>query len=170
MIQNDHVRDSFDNIFCRRFHHTLLHINPRLLDKFLASSRSQSPPSRSMSSRNTHASTSSSGKDKTSSSASLTSILRPNGTHARCLLDSGSTVSRVSKNLVGQRLETFCIIVLKSRFDSTSKIDGKFRVDNRIALKTPSQSPPKTYKKNFRDLFLADSEFYESASIDSYWS
>ncbi|KAM7356671.1 uncharacterized protein ACRADG_002324 [Cochliomyia hominivorax] len=125
----------------------------------------------------------------TTKTTSLTSIIRQNSVillptvlvkvgsstaHARCLLDSGSAYSRVSKKLVDQldltgytlKEETICPLIIKSRFDSTSKIEGTFRVDNRIALRTPSQSLPESYKKHFRDLFLADSKFYESASID----
>ncbi|XP_065370928.1 uncharacterized protein LOC135963082 [Calliphora vicina] len=179
---------------CRKFHHTLLHVNPRLVKDLLPSrsrSRSKTPnpePSNS-SSRKESLSLNSENGPSTSKSATLTAIIRQNTlillptilakigsttSHARCLLDSGSPISRVSKRLVDKleltayslQGETICPITLKSRYDSNSKIEGTFRVDNRITTHTPTQSLPESYKKNFRDLFLADSKFYESASID----
>ncbi|XP_065370016.1 uncharacterized protein LOC135962172 [Calliphora vicina] len=190
---------------CHKFHHTLLHVNPRLIKDLLtrrSSSRSPSPQpstsrksnssSRSKASLPSTSKSNSSSRSKaslpsTSKATSLTSILRQNtivllptvlvkvsSNHTRCLLDSGSTVSRVSKRFVDKlnltafslREETFCPIVLKSRFDPSSKIEGTFRVDNRITLRTPSESLPEHYKTHFRDMFLADSKFYESSSID----
>ncbi|XP_065356224.1 uncharacterized protein LOC135950620 [Calliphora vicina] len=180
---------------CHKYHHTLLHVNPRLAKDLLSDhARSRSPsPQRASSSRTRKTSSSKSTNDSllpsTSKSASLTAILRQNTlvllptvlvkvgsttSHARCLLDSGSTVSRVAKKFVDKldltaftlHEETVCPIVLKSRFDSSSKLEGTFRVDNRISIHTPSESLPESYKKNFRDLFLADSKFYESAPID----
>lgn len=184
---------------CHKFHHTLLHVNPRLAKDLLKSrlhsrSRSRSPQSKPSSSSKKRKSTVPKTKRETSpaltsKSSSLTSILRQNTlillptalvkigsttSHARCLLDSGSTVSRVSKNLVDKldltaytlHDETICPIVLKSRFDSSSKIEGTFRVDNRFALRTPTHSLPESYRVNFKDLFLADSNFYESKPID----
>lgn len=176
---------------CRKFHHTLLHINPRLLKESTDSSvgslsRSCSPPPTSKTVRSRDPSPS---KPSTSKSSSLTAILRQNTVIllptvlvklttktflARCLLDSGSSISRISKKLVDKlglttltlQDETICPLTLKSRFDSNSKIDGTFRVDNRLTLQTPAQSLPELFKKNFRDLFLADSKFYESAGID----
>lgn len=179
---------------CHKYHHTLLHVHP-MLEKDLFNSKSN-PPSRSNSpdprpSTSTRKQTASSThrNNETAKSASLSKILRQNTiillptvlvkigsttSHARCLLDSGSPLSRVSKALVDKleltaytlHEETICPMVLKSRFDSSAKLEGTFRVDNRIALRTPAQSLSETYKKNFRDLFLADSKFYESASID----
>lgn len=180
---------------CQKFHHTLLHVNPRLAKDLLSSrsrSRSTSPQRRSSSRKYNESLSKPTTEDSlpsTSKSASLTSILRQNTlvllptvlvkvssttSHARCLLDSGSTISRVSKKFVDKldltaftlNKETVCPITLKSRFDSSSKIEGTFRVDNRIAIQTPSESLPETYKKNFRDLFLADSKFYASGPID----
>ncbi|XP_046811631.1 uncharacterized protein LOC124421011 [Lucilia cuprina] len=182
---------------CHKFHHTLLHVNPRLVKDLIPTrsrSRSKSPnPGPSNSTRRQESlslnSANESPTPSTSKSASLTAILRQNtnillptvlvkiGTttsHARCLLDSGSQFSRVSRKLVDKlnltayslHEETICPLVLKSRFDSSSQIEGTFRVDNRISLHTPVQSLPDSYKKNFKDLFLADSKFYESASID----
>lgn len=197
---------------CQKFHHSLLHINPRILKKSSQSSaqfrsnssssipttaRSESPPSTSKNSRAlSPPSTSKKACTKANSPtpaasklSSLTAILRQNtvillptvlvklgskNSHARCLLDSGSAMSRISKRLV-EKLdlttltmcdETICPLVIKSRFDSNSKIEGTFRVDNRLTLKTPIESLDETFKKNFKDLFLADSKFYESAGID----
>ncbi|XP_065364585.1 uncharacterized protein LOC135961628 [Calliphora vicina] len=178
---------------CHKFHHTLLHVNPRLVKDLLprrSRSRSRSPSPQRPSTSKKNRSSRPKEEDSlpsTSKSASLTSILRQNtlvllptvlvkvsSTHARCLLDSASTVSRVSKKFVDKldltaftlREETICPITLKSRFDSSSKIEGTFRVDNRIALRTPSESLPENYKNHFRDMFLADSKFNESGSID----
>lgn len=180
---------------CHRFHHTLLHVNPRLVKDLLSTtsrSRSPSPPRSSPPKRERKPSPKTTPKEATTSKSSLTAILRQNTlvllhtvlvkissftSHARCLLESGSTISRVSKGLV-EKLdltsfslhdETVCPIVLKSRFDTSNKIEGIFRVDNRISLRTPSKSLPETYKKHFPDIFLADSKFYESAPIDSDW-
>lgn len=175
---------------CHKFHHTLLHINPRLRQ---AKSSSSSSRSRSISPQSSTArkapKQSSTPTLTTSKSSSLTAILRQNSiillptvlvkiasttSHARCLLDSGSPVSRISKKLVEKlnlptltlKDETICPIILKSRFDSNSRIEGTFRVDNRISLQTPAQSLPESFKNNFRDMYLADSKFYESANID----
>lgn len=174
---------------CNKFHHTLLHINTRLVEDSSSSSsesRSCSPPTTSQRARSRATSPSTSIQSKPSS---LTAILRQNTTillptvlvkidtkncHARCLLDSGSFFSRISKRLVEKlnlttltlQEETICPLTLKSRFDSTSKIEGTFRVDNRLTLQTPIRSLPESFKKHFRDLFLADSNFYESAGID----
>ena len=175
---------------CSKFHHTLLHINPRLLKDFGISPTRSNSRSRSPSPR---PSTSQAARKKlaapTTSATTLTSLLRQNSvillptvlvkigstnTHARCLLDSGSTVSRISKRIVKTlRLttltmenETVCPATLKSKFDSESKIEGIFRVDNRISSKTPINSLPVNFKQHFRDLFLADPKFFESAGID----
>lgn len=182
---------------CHKFHHTLLHVNPRRA-KGRSPSRSQSPSlppnPRSSTSATNHDSTTvqpprRSSPPTTSKSLSLSAILRQNTlillptvlvkigsttAHARCLLDSGSPISRVAKRLVDKldltaytlREETFCPLVLKSRFDSSSKVEGTFRVDNRVSLQTPTHSLPESYKKNFKDLFLADSKFFEAAPID----
>ncbi|KAM7352555.1 uncharacterized protein ACRADG_005013 [Cochliomyia hominivorax] len=199
-LAHDHSRGTcFSNHgckHCRKFHHTLLHVHPRLakdlgsIDSIPHSSRDSNPtPSPTERSTTTSHSHHKEPIPSTTKTTSLTSIIRQNSVillptvlvkvgsstaHARCLLDSGSAYSRVSKKLVDQldltgytlKEETICPLIIKSRFDSTSKIEGTFRVDNRIALRTPSQSLPESYKKHFRDLFLADSKFYESASID----
>ncbi|KAM7345985.1 uncharacterized protein ACRADG_012031 isoform 1-T2 [Cochliomyia hominivorax] len=182
---------------CHKFHHTLLHVNSRLVKDILPSSspsRSRSPsPKPSSSSKKSQSAATQAKRDlsprQATSSTSLTKIIRQNtvillptvlvkiGTttsHARCLLDTGSPVSRVAKGLIDKldlmsytlNKETICPIVLKSRYDSSSKIEGTFRVDHRIALHTPTQSLPETFRKNFRDMFLADSKFYEASSID----
>lgn len=174
---------------CKKFHHTLLHISPRLLKESSDSSsrsRSRSPPPTSKGARPEHPSPTPSLASK---SSSLTAILRQNtvillptllvkidrtNSHARCLLDSGSPISRISKRIVEKldlttltlQDETICPLTLKSRFDSNSKIQGTFRVDNRLSIKTPTKSLPESFKKNFRDLFLSDVKFYESAEID----
>lgn len=176
---------------CHKYHHTLLHINPRLLKESSpsssnSSSRSCSPPTTSKNARSNAPSPSTPLIAKPSS---LTAILRQNSVillptvqvkidsknfHARCLLDSGSAISRISKRLVEKlnlttltlQDETICPLTLKSRFDSKSKIEGTFRVDNRLTLQTPTQSLSESFKSNFRDLFLADFKFYESAGID----
>lgn len=174
---------------CKKFHHTLLHINPRLsttLSESSSRSRSCSPPSTSKSARSRDTSRT---PLPASTSSSLTAILRQNTVillptllvkidlknfHARCILDSASPISRISKKLVEKldlttltlQDETICPLTLRSRFDSNSRIDGTFRVDNRLTIKTPTQSLPESFKRNFRDLFLSDSKFYESAGID----
>ncbi|XP_065356130.1 uncharacterized protein LOC135950522, partial [Calliphora vicina] len=178
---------------CSKFHHTLLHVNPRLVKDLLPANQSRSPspdptPSTSSKSRKSTNDNPSPAKSNPNPT-SLTQIIRQNTlillptvlvkigsttSHARCLLDSGSAISRVSKRLIDKleltayslQGETICPLVLKSRYDSNSNIEGTFRVDNRITIHTPTQLLPESYKKNFRDLFLADSKFYESAAID----
>lgn len=176
---------------CKKFHHTLLHMHPRLDNDTVVSSSSTSSRSRSLSPPTTSKRTAS-GKPSSkpvSKVTSLTSILRPNNaillptvlvkinnktSHARCLLDSGSPISRISKRFTTKQGlttltvqdETLCHLILKSRFDSNSKIEGTFRVDNRLTLQTPAKSLPESFKKSFRDIFLADSKFFESSGID----
>lgn len=93
---------------------------------------------------------------------------------ARCLLDSGSTVSRVlkrltdSKNLTTLTLdkESLCPLTLTSRFDSARKVEAMMKVDSRVNIKTPSKDLPADFKDNYVNLCLADSKFYERSTID----
>lgn len=193
---------------CHKFHHTLLHIDPKLRDLFLnkgdrtssqSRPRSQSrSPARSPSPRPSTSKASQFRKPKPESTspmvkekASLSALIRqnriillptvlvkvdgkPEKIVARCLLDSGSSVSRVSRKFVQQldldtltlQEETICQLTLRSRFDANVKVDGAFRVDNRISKVTPVESLPETFKRNFPHLFLADPKFYEAAGID----
>lgn len=64
------------------------------------------------------------------------------------------------------REETICALTLYSRHDSSVKIEGTFRVDNRIAMKTPLESLPEDYHKHFPHLLFADPDFHKSAGID----
>ncbi|GBP08763.1 hypothetical protein EVAR_100642_1 [Eumeta japonica] len=171
---------------CKKFHHTLLHVNPRLLSNFdlaSVSSRSSSPePTTSVRSDQLQSVNS-------SNPVSLSAVIRQNTifllptvlakigkktSYARCLLDSGSTISRISKQLVDKlnltcysfKEETICQTTLKSRFNAESKIEATLRVDERIAMRTPSQSLPKSIKNHFRDLFLGDPNFYECSGLD----
>lgn len=179
---------------CKKFHHTLLHVDPKVRDQILprhapsvssgASSRSPSPqPSTSTAARRQPASAPAPAKR-----GSLTSLIQQNRTIllptvlvridaknvARCLLDSASPVSRVSRafvekiklNTLTLREETVCQLTLFSRFDSKVKIEGTFRVDNRITTKTPAESLPEEFKRNFPHLFFADPTFYQSAGVD----
>ena len=41
-----------------------------------------------------------------------------------------------------------------------------FRVDNRLTMITPSRSVDESIKKKFPHMFLSDSEFYRSRSIE----
>ncbi|XP_073821387.1 uncharacterized protein [Musca autumnalis] len=169
---------------CNRNHHTLLHIQqdkPR--DALPVRPRpeggrdSQAEPSPSTS--------------KVTSVTTLSSLLRQNTiilvptavvkitdgnvkSSARCLLDSGASVSRISKKLADSLNftsltmdgETLCPLTIKPRFDSERQVDVMLKVDNRINLKTPSRAIPKKVKDHFQNLYLADSTFYERSVYD----
>lgn len=178
---------------CHKFHHTLLHVNPKLRDQLLpgnSSSRSQSrsvSPQPSTSTRSNYRAVERT-RPAVSSQGSLTSLIHKNTiillptvlvridakVMARCLLDSGSLVSRIARGFADKhkiarltlREETICALTLYSRHDSSVKIEGTFRVDNRIAMKTPLESLPEDYHKHFPHLLFADPDFHKSAGID----
>ncbi|XP_058986979.1 uncharacterized protein LOC131806611 [Musca domestica] len=93
---------------------------------------------------------------------------------ARCLLDSGSTISRISKRFTDSiKLttltldpESLCPLTLTSRFDAERHIDVMLRVNSRMNLKTPSKNLPADVKENFINLCLADSNFFERSTVD----
>lgn len=180
---------------CKKFHHTLLHPNektnnkPRSRSK-RSKSRSASPRpklSRGVPSKSPPTSRPTMAYKPASLAARIqqnTVILLPTvvakiegqsvRAAARCLLDSGSPISRVSKQLV-ERLslttltlkdETICPLTLRSRFVSGDKVEVTLRVDNRISLQTPIESLPQSLKKGFPHLFLADPAFFKTGPID----
>ncbi|XP_075147386.1 uncharacterized protein LOC142221517 isoform X2 [Haematobia irritans] len=148
---------------CRKLHHTLLH---------------QKLPSRSR---------------KTDSAVSIVTHTLPSQTvtilptaivkiaHGgrlhpiRALIDTGSAISRISQTTVTKlgistsRVEnTFiCQISIRAMSDPKARFSSSFRVDNRIAMKTPSNSLPSTFKEKFVNLILADPTFYENAPISA---
>ncbi|XP_075156580.1 uncharacterized protein LOC142229888 [Haematobia irritans] len=174
---------------CHSRHHTLLHpLSTRR--KETRTKRSRSPTSAASQSTATSV-TRPSGPIPGQERTSLSSLMRQNSvvllptvlvridsrkkeSLVRCLLDSGSPFSRISRRVVeAHKLttltlqdETLCPLVLRSRFDSSIKIETTLRVDNRIAMKTPSKSLSESFKENFPNLLLADSGFFESSPID----
>ncbi|XP_058974418.1 uncharacterized protein LOC131800745 [Musca domestica] len=180
---------------CHKYHHILLHVDPKLRaqillpsPKFRLESRSVSPRPSTSKARRVPQRPSSSSATSRNTKGSLTSLIQQNRTIllptvlvridaknvARCLLDSASPVSRILRNFVEKikvntltlREETVCQLTLFSRFDSKVKIEGTFRVDNRITTKTSDESLSDDFKKNFPHLFLADPKFYQSSGID----
>ncbi|XP_059225693.1 uncharacterized protein LOC131997864 [Stomoxys calcitrans] len=177
---------------CKKSHHTLLHVDPKLRDALLKSDRKQSRPNTPERKSKDSCpprdfSPSPSSKQRTSLSAILrqnsivllpTVLVKVKGkserSTARCLLDSGSPVSRISKRLVDSlalttlslKEETICPLRLTSRFDETVTIEGTFRVSNRISTVTPAESLPESFKRHFPHLFFADSKFFKSAPVD----
>ncbi|XP_075150644.1 uncharacterized protein LOC142224743 [Haematobia irritans] len=188
---------------CKKFHNTLLHVNPKFRDQILTTPRSKAShpsPSRSLSSDNTETPMriavpvrkksidSTSTVPITKQSPSLSAIMRQNRiillptvlvkvngkNPARCLLDSGSPVSRISKKFVDKfnlitltlKDETICPLTLQSRFNANLTIEGTFRVDNRINTITPAESLQESFRSHYPHLFLADPSFSKSGCID----
>ena len=91
----------------------------------------------------------------------------------RALLDQCCPFSRVSSSLIEDlKIKTFSVagysvvtLLLQSRCTDQAKIEGQFRVGNRLSMTTPFRSMDKRIKANFPHMFLADVEFYRSRSI-----
>lgn len=91
----------------------------------------------------------------------------------RALLDQCCPFSRVSSTLVDElKIKTVSVsgysvasLILQSRCTDQAKMEGQFRVGNRLSMKTPFRSVDKGIKSNFPHMFLADVEFYRSRSI-----
>ncbi|XP_059216356.1 uncharacterized protein LOC131998516 isoform X1 [Stomoxys calcitrans] len=183
--------------YCHQRHHSLLHMHPRLKKKTF----SRSTKSQARSKPNKKSETASASKNiptplrpneaAKESSTSLTAILRQNaatllptasviinakdGKHyARCLLDSASRMSSISKPFVDKLQlttleldnETICPITLWSRIEENFKIETTLRVHRRISTMTPKESYPVSIKSHFHNLVLADKTFYKSSAID----
>lgn len=105
----------------------------------------------------------------------LVKISAKDGKHyVRCLLDSASRMSIISKKIVDKLGlttlelddEIIAPVTLWSRADTTFKLEATLRVQNRISITTPSQSLPESGKKNFQNFVLADQHFYKASSVD----
>lgn len=91
----------------------------------------------------------------------------------RILLDTGSSISFISKALVSKlRIKTrrvddstLCDLIIKSSSDKSVRLEIVVRVENRITMKTPSKSLPATFREKFVNLVLADPTFYECSPI-----
>lgn len=187
--------------YCHGRHHSLLHVHSRLQEsssiKTQNASERPTTSAAARSSKKSAAPVTNSSRTATSTSGSttniksLTAILQQNvstllptalvtidgknGKHyARCLLDSGSRMSSISKRFV-EKLgltslelddETICPITLWSCVDAKLKIEATLRVNNRITTRTPKESLPESIKASFKNLVLADKTFYKSSSID----
>lgn len=188
--------------YCHGRHHSLLHIHSRLQQQSKGSktkatktetaatssvrqSTKKIPKSATKGCRSTQKS------EPTVSATSLTAILHQNiatllptamvkidgkgGKHnARCLLDSASRMSCISKRFVDDLGltslelddETICPVILWSCVDANHKIEATLRVNNRITTQTPKRSLPDSIKGHFQNFVLADKEFHKASSID----
>ncbi|XP_075160766.1 uncharacterized protein LOC142233648 [Haematobia irritans] len=180
--------------YCRKRHHSLLHIHTRLLGSNKSnklkqqSSAKEQKPSSSTSSLKTKQS---SVTDTVPTTTSLTAILKQNaatllptalvkisskdGKHsARCLFDTASKMSCISKQFVDKLglttleldNEIICPITLWSYVGSNFQIETILRVNNRIGTITPKKSLPESILTNFNNLKLADKHFYKASTID----
>lgn len=188
---------------CKKQHHSLLHVNQRLKKDIqdATSPKNAKPPS-------VEAAVDKPSTSRPSTPSTLTSktneptlvgfmrahvvvllptavvkIIAPKGAAtARCLLDSGVPLSRISHRLVeawgitslSLLDETICSLQLHSRHDEEVSLSATFRVTNRIALSTPSENIPSSLKQSYQNLQLADPEFFNRSSIDivlgmDYW-
>lgn len=92
----------------------------------------------------------------------------------RCLLDSGSKISCISKGLVDKYQlitleldgEVICPLSLHSNIDSGYTLEVTLRVNSRICSTTPSETLPTSVRKHFENLVLADKSYYKSSSVD----
>lgn len=188
--------------YCHERNHTMLHIHPRLRQesKPNISSSFKSDPKKDSARPSKHPSSSkalsrpescSTKPEFISRTTSLTTILSQNvatllptalvkidgkdGKHiARCIFDSASRLSCISKKIVDRLglttleldAETICPITLWSRVDPHYKIETTLRVNNRISIRTPTENLPESIKHNFQNFVLADKHFNKSASVD----
>lgn len=166
--------------FTTPFHHTLLHSDSKQREQ----AKKNRPSSRSRSSSPV-------STPSTSKADFLSALINQNcvtllptvlvkiegksvKANARCLVDSSSPVSSISRKLVDKldlttqtlKDETIFPLTLRSRFESNTKIDATFRVGNRISLEKPAESLPDTYKNNYPHQFFEDPKFYEPAPTD----
>lgn len=182
--------------YCKLNHHSLLHIHPRL-SRHPRNNASPPRTSKRVSSKSPTRQPSTSSKrnrphsTSKSDSASLSAILKQNVItllptaiikiehqnmkHAvRCLLDSGSKISCISKGLVDKYQlitleldgEVICPLSLHSNIDSGYTLEVTLRVNSRICSTTPSETLPTSVRKHFENLVLADKSYYKSSSVD----
>ena len=166
---------------CKGRHHTMLHHHKRLRPQQDSSKKTSSSKSSTKSvPRETspaHVSTLSTllsaGVISLLPTAVVNIIVDGKPRAVRALLDQCCTFSRVSSALIDDlKIKTFGVaeytvatLVLQSRCTDQSKIEGQFRVGNRLSRLTPHRSIDKSVKANFPHMFLADVEFYRSRSI-----
>lgn len=181
---------------CNKNHHTLLHTHPRLNHRSRKTSptRTKSNQCRSKlkpKDQEPNRSGSTSRSPTSSEQTSLSSILKQNAVTllptilakisskngkviVKCLLDSGSKSSFITSKIVDKLGlttlalddETICPLTLISIYDSDIRIETTLKMNNRVAIHTPSKSLPDSFKKKFQNIMLADSGFYKSGSID----
>ncbi|XP_075163060.1 uncharacterized protein LOC142238082 [Haematobia irritans] len=184
--------------YCQKSHHSLLHMHDRLqklsspvVQRRTPRSAPKKPTTKSTTNCTRKPPTSIPTFDEKAATTSLTAILRQNaatllptamvkiqtkdGKHnARCLLDSASKMSSISKQFIKQfdmttlelDNETICPVTLWSCVDSGFKLDATLRVHSRINTTTPKESLPDNIKNHFDHLMLADPHFHKSSSVD----
>lgn len=183
--------------YCQKKHHSLLHMHPRLspTSSRVPSSRYSSKRTSSRSAKwpnsaqqHLHAPLPETATTNITSLAALfkqntvtllpTAIVKieANGTvqSARCLVDSGTKTSCISKRFVEKHNLTtleldedvMCPITLHSYTDSKFKLNTVLKVNNRISVRTPAETLPESVRCHFQHYVLADTHFYKSSSID----
>ncbi|XP_075157837.1 uncharacterized protein LOC142231103 [Haematobia irritans] len=91
----------------------------------------------------------------------------------RILVDTASTVSRISRAIVlkydiptkGMEDSIVCTVTIFARTDKKVSFTTLMRGDNRISLKTPGKTLPKSIQEKFHNLVLADPLFFKNDSI-----
>ena len=168
---------------CKGKHHTMLHHHPRMSTKADSSkqhpksSHSKTPRPTQRESSPAHVSSLSTflsaGVVSLLPTAVINLIIDGKPRAVRALLDQCCPFSRVSSALIEDlKVKSFSVaghsmvtLVLQSRCTDQAKIEGQFRVGNRLSMMTPFRSLDKGVKSNFPHMFLADVEFYRSRSI-----
>lgn len=167
---------------CGGSHHSLLHIKEETL-----SDRTKSKIGQRKHKNKAYQRPIICGKESNSSTINITSItalhcssLFPtavivikqgrNQHHARAVIDSCSSVSKISKNLVYElnlpttKLgdETICSITIQSRHSTNTIIETTMKVNNKLSMHTPTKSINSSIAAKFSHISLADPEFYKS--------
>ncbi|XP_075167684.1 uncharacterized protein LOC142239804 [Haematobia irritans] len=184
--------------YCHKRHHSLLHVHTRLQQSTSnTSNRSKERAStvETPSTSSSSASACNARKQPANTSVptftSLTAILKQNaatllptalvkigakdGKHtARCLFDSASKMSCISKRFVEKFSlltleldnEIICPVTLWSCVDSNFMLETTLRVNNRITTITPKKTLFDSVRTHFNNLMLADKYFYKASTID----
>lgn len=90
--------------------------------------------------------------------------------HARAVIDSCSSVSKISKKLVHELKlpttklgdETICSITILSCYSPHNFLETTMKVNNKIFMHTPTKSINSSIAAKFSHISLADPEFYKS--------
>lgn len=164
---------------CGSNHHTLLHIN----------GEQRSPKASKIKGRSANKKNDTS-KSVIPKSVSITSITTPNGvalfpttvvtvqaeanqTHVRAVLDTCSSVSKISMSLVEELKlptikfgnDTICSVVIRSRKSPYVTIEATMEVNNRMSLKIPAREVNSAIRTRLNNIVLADPNFFKPSSV-----